>query len=186
MTTLENRPNTALLVVDVQNGVVAGAHRRDAAVGNIGSLVEKARRERVPVLWVQQTDDELAKGSEKWQIVPELAPHDAEPRIEKGYGDSFEETTLEAELSGLGVGRLFVVGAQTDACIRATLHGAFVRGYDTTLVSDAHTTEDLTEWGAPPPAQVIAHTNLYWAYETAPGRTAGTVETKEVDFGGTL
>ncbi|MFF7199987.1 cysteine hydrolase family protein [Streptomyces sp. NPDC008141] len=186
MTTLDNRPNTALLVVDVQNGVVAGAHRRDAAVGNIGSLVEKARRERVPVLWVQQTDDELAKGSEKWQIVPELAPHDAEPRIEKGYGDSFEETTLEAELSGLGVGRLFVVGAQTDACIRATLHGAFVRGYDTTLVSDAHTTEDLTEWGAPPPAQVIAHTNLYWAYETAPGRTAGTVETKEVDFGGTL
>ncbi|WP_433572905.1 isochorismatase family protein [Streptomyces sp. CA-251247] len=185
MTTLENRPNTALLVVDVQNGVVAGAHRRDAAVGNIGSLVEKARREGVPVLWVQQTDDELAKGSEKWQIVPELAPDDAEPRIAKGYGDSFEETTLEAELSGLGVGRLFVVGAQTDACIRATLHGAFVRGYDTTLVSDAHTTEDLTEWGAPPPAQVIAHTNLYWAHETAPGRTAGTVETEEVDFGGT-
>ena len=185
MTTLENRPNTALLVVDVQNGVVAGAHRRDAAVGNIGSLVERARREGVPVLWVQQTDDELAKGSEKWQIVPELAPDDAELRIEKGYGDSFEETTLEAELSGLGVGRLFVVGAQTDACIRATLHGAFVRGYDTTLVSDAHTTEDLTEWGAPPPAQVIAHTNLYWAHETAPGRTAGTVETEEVDFGGT-
>ncbi|MFD3440201.1 cysteine hydrolase family protein [Streptomyces sp. NPDC058685] len=184
MTTLENRPHTALLVVDVQNGVVAGAHQRDAAVGNIGSLVEKARRERVPVVWIQQTDDELAKGSEKWQIVPELAPDDAEPRIEKGYGDSFEETTLEAELSGLGVGRLFVVGAQTDACVRATLHGAFVRGYDTTLVSDAHTTEDLTEWGAPPPAQVIAHTNLYWAHETAPGRTAGTVETKEVDFGG--
>jgi hypothetical protein len=52
------------------------------------------------------------------------------------------------------------------------------------LVSDAHTTEDQTEWGAPPPDQVIAHTNLYWAYETAPGRTAGTVETKDVDFAG--
>jgi nicotinamidase-related amidase len=88
-------------------------------------------------------------------------------------------------LSGLGVGRLVVVGAQTDACIRSTLHGAFVRGYDATLVSDAHTTEDQTAWGAPPPDQVIAHTNLYWTYQTAPGRTAGTVETKDVDFGGT-
>ena len=86
-------------------------------------------------------------------------------------------------LSGLGVGRLFVVGAQTDACIRSTLHGAFVRGYDATLVGDAHTTEDLTAWGAPPPDKVIAHTNLYWSDQTAPGRTAGTVATGEVDFG---
>jgi len=87
-------------------------------------------------------------------------------------------------LSGLGVGRLVVVGAQTDACVRSTLHGAFVRGYDATLVSDAHTTEDQTAWGAPPPDQVIAHTNLYWTHQTAPGRTAGTVETKDVGFGG--
>ena len=71
------------------------------------------------------------------------------------------------------------------ACVRSTLHGALVRGYDATLVSDAHTTEDQTAWGAPPPDQVIAHTNLYWAYQTAPGRTAGTVKTKDVDFGST-
>ena len=87
-------------------------------------------------------------------------------------------------LSGLGVGRLVVVGAQTDACVRSTLHGAFARGYDAILVSDAHTTEDLSAWGAPPPDQVIAHTNLYWTDQTAPGRTAGTVETKDVDLGG--
>jgi len=140
MTTLDNRPNTALLVVDVQNGVVDGAHERDAVVANVGSVVEKH------------------------------------------YGDSFEDTTLETVLSGLGVGRLVVAGAQTDACIRSTLHGAFVRGYDATLVSDAHTTEDHSAWGAPPPDQVIAHTNLYWTYQTAPGRTAGTAKTKEVDF----
>jgi hypothetical protein len=78
---------------------------------------------------------------------------------------------------------LLVVGAQTDACVRSTLHGAFVRGYDTFLVSDAHTTEDLTRWGAPPPAQVIAHTNLYWGEQSAPGRTAATVPTDDVDFG---
>ena len=185
MTTLGNRPNTALLVVDVQNGVVEGAPERDTVVANVGSLVDKARRERVPVVWVQHSDEQLASGSDDWRIVPELAPADTEPLVEKSYGDSFEDTTLETVLSGLGVGRLVVVGAQTDACIRSTLHGAFARGYDAILVSDAHTTEDLTAWGAPPPEQVIAHTNLYWTHQTAPGRTAGTVKTKDVDFGGT-
>jgi nicotinamidase-related amidase len=183
MTTLENRPNTALLVVDVQVGVVAEALDRDTVVANVASLVEKARRERVPVVWVQHADEDIVKGTDGWNIVPELAPDDAEPLVQKNYGDSFEDSSLETALSDLGVGRLVVVGAQTDACIRSTLHGALVRGYDATLVSDAHTTEDLTEWGAPPPAQVIAHTNLYWSDQTAPGRTAGTVVTSDVDFG---
>ncbi len=184
MSTLASRPHTALLVIDVQNGVVHGAHQRETVVANVAGLVERARRERVPVVWVQHCDEQLAKGSDGWRIVPELAPGDAEPLVEKSYGDSFEDTTLETVLSGLAVGRLVVVGAQTDACIRSTLHGAFVRGYDTILVSDAHTTEDQTSWGAPPPDQVIAHTNLYWTYQTAPGRSAGTVETRNVDFGG--
>ena len=183
MTTLQNRPNTALLVIDVQNGVVEGAHERDAVVANVASLVERARRERVPVVWVQHSDDELVRGSDGWRLVPELAPGASEPLVEKHYGDAFEDTNLETVLSGLGVGRLVVAGAQTDECVRSTLHGAFVRGYDATLVGDAHTTEDLSAWGAPPPDQVIAHTNLYWSYQAAPGRTAGTVETKAVDFG---
>ncbi|GAC1486698.1 MAG: cysteine hydrolase family protein [Candidatus Limnocylindrales bacterium] len=183
MTTLKDRPKTALLVVDVQRGVVQANHERDAVVANVAQLVHKARRERIPVVWVQHSSEQLARGSEDWRIVPELTPDGAEPLVEKRYGDSFEETILESVLSGLGIGRLVVVGAQTDACIRSTLHGAIVRGYDATLVSDAHTTEDQSAWGAPPPDKVIAHTNLYWTYHTAPGRTAGTVATKDVDFG---
>ena len=147
-------------------------------MANVGGLVEKARREGVPVVWVQHWDDQLARGSEGWQIVPDLVPGEAEPLVEKNYGDAFEDTTLETVLGGLGVGRLVVVGAQTDWCIRSTLHGALARGYDATLVSDAHTTEDQTAWGAPPPEGVIAHTNLYWTHQTAPGRTAGTVDVR--------
>lgn len=184
MTTLPDRPNSALIVIDVQNEVVDGAHARDAVVANIAALVERARAARVPVVWVQHHGEHLARGSEAWQWVPELVPADAEPLVEKEYGDAFEATDLEQVLAGIGVGRLLVTGAQTDACVRSTLHGAFARGYDATLVGDAHTTKDLTEWGAPPPAQVIAHTNLYWSYQDAPGRTAGTVTTEEVDFGG--
>ncbi len=183
MTTLENRPNTALVVIDVQNGVVAGSHERDAVVGNVATLVARARQEHVPVVWVQHWDEGLERGSQAWDYVPELVRDEGEPWVEKHYGDAFEDTPLESVLAGLGVGRLVVAGAQTDACIRSTLHGAFTRGYDATLVSDAHTTEDLSAWGAPTPDKVIAHTNLYWSYQTAPGRTAAVVTTADADFG---
>jgi nicotinamidase-related amidase len=174
MTTLTNRKNAALLIIDVQKGVVEHAYHRNAVIANIGVLLDRARRELIPVVWVQHSD--------AWQIVPELIPGKTEALIEKNYGDAFENTNLEAVLSGFGVGKLFIVGAQTDACIRSTLHGALVRGYDVILVRDAHTTEDQSEWGAPPPEQVITHTNLYWTCQTAPGRTAGTVATHDIDF----
>ena len=182
MTTLPDRPNTALLVIDVQKGVVASAYDRDGVIANIGTLIDRARAENVPVIWVQHSDEELQRGSESWEYVPELVRRDDEPLVHKSYGDSFEDTDLEARLAERGVGRLVVTGAQTDACIRSTLHGAIVRGYDATLVGDAHTTEDLTAYGAPPPEQVIAHTNLYWKWQSAPGRSGGTVDTKEVSF----
>ena len=182
MPTLANRPNTALLVIDMQNGVLRNAYSLSAVVSNIDSLVQKARLEGVPVIWVQDADEQRLKGSDDWQIVSELKPVKSEPLVDKAYGDSFEDTTLESVLAELKVGRLVVVGAQTDACIRSTLHGAFARGYDVKLVSDAHTTEDHSKWGAPPPDKVIAHTNLYWTYQTAPGREAGTFATKDVEF----
>ena len=182
MTSLRDRPNTALLVVDVQNDVVANAHDRDEAIANINTLVGKARAEDVPVIWVQHSSDELPEGSDSWQYVPELQRLDSEPVVHKRYGDSFEDTTLESELAQRGVGQVVVTGAQTDACIRATLHGAFVRGYDTVLVSDAHTTEDFSEYGLPPADKVIAHTNMYWTWQEGPGRTASVVGAADVKF----
>ncbi|MGH9171180.1 MAG: isochorismatase family protein [Acidimicrobiales bacterium] len=182
MTTLSDRPNTALLVIDVQNAVVANAHNRDDVIANINFLVDKARIEDVPVIWVQHFDDNLQRDTQEWQYVPELLRHESEPLVHKSYGDSFEATDLETRLAERGVGRLVVTGAQTDACIRSTIHGGLVRGYDVTLVADAHTTEDLSEYGAPLPDKVIAHTNLYWDEQRAPGRIGGTAATAEVSF----
>ncbi len=166
----------------MQNDVVANAHQRDEVIANITTLIDKARAEQVPVIWVQHSDDDLPQNSDGWQYVPELQRQESEPLVHKKYGDSFEDTTLEAELAQRGVGRLVVTGAQTDACIRATIHGAFTRGYDTLLASDAHTTEDLSEYGLPPADKVIAHTNMYWSWQAAPGRTARVVETADVTF----
>ncbi|MBN9326844.1 MAG: cysteine hydrolase [Cellulomonas sp. 73-145] len=182
MSTLTGRDRTALVVVDVQNGVMAHAHDRDRVIANVRALVERARAQGVPVVWVQHSSQELQVGTQAWQYVSELVRQDSEPLVPKTYGDSFEETVLEAVLAEAGVGRLVVCGAQTDACVRSTIHGAFTRGYDVTLVGDAHTTEDLTAWGAPSPGDVVTHTNLYWSYQSAPGRTAAVVPTAEVSF----
>lgn len=182
MTTINDRPATALLIVDMQNGVIAGAVDRDGVIANINALVDEARANEIAVIWVQHSSDELPTGSEAWEYVPELIRREDEPLIHKRYGDSFEDTDLESELAVRGIGRLVVTGAQTDACIRSTLHGAFTRGYDTVLVSDAHTTEDLSGYGMPPPDKVIAHINMYWSYQTGPGRTASVVPTSDLTF----
>lgn len=182
MSTLSDRPNTALLVVDVQNGVVAEAHERDQVVANISTIVGKARAGGVPVVWVQHSSDNLAKDSDEWQFVPELTRDAAEALVHKTYPDSFEATDLEDVLARAGIGHVVVSGAQTDECIRSTIHGAMVRGYDVTLVGDAHTTEDFSEYGAPTPDKVIAHTNLYWQYHQAPGRTAAVQNSDELTF----
>ena len=184
ITTLSDRPNTALMVIDVQKGVVAGTHQLDVVVANISTLVDKAREEGVPIVWVQHSDEQLEMGSDAWEYVPELTRQESEALVHKTFADSFEDTDLAEVLAKAGVGRLVVSGAQTDECIRSTIHGAFVRGYDVTLVGDAHTTEDQSPWGAPTPDKVIAHTNLYWQNHTAPGRSAGVAETKEVTFSG--
>lgn len=182
MSTLESRPNTALLVIDVQNDVVGGAHDRDAVVGNIKTLVGKAREAERDIVWVAHSAESMPIDSDGWQYVPELVRQGPEPLVHKRYPDSFEDTELESVLAQRGIGRLVVAGAQTDECIRSTLHGAIARGYDAILVSDAHTTEDLSAYGAPTPDLVIAHTNLYWSNHEAPRRAAGTTSTAEADF----
>jgi nicotinamidase-related amidase len=182
MTTLHNRTATALVIIDVQVGVVGAAHQREAVITNIQRLLTAARAAGTPVIWVAHSEEQMPIGSDAWQYVPELVRLESEPLVHKLYGDSFEGTSLEEALAAAKVGHLVVVGAQTDACIRSTIHGAFTRGYDVTLVSDAHTTEDMSEWGAPPPDVIIKHTNMYWGFQSAPGRTARVLETSAVRF----
>ncbi|GAA1497618.1 isochorismatase family protein [Paeniglutamicibacter kerguelensis] len=183
MATFDDRQNTALLVIDTQIDVVKDGYERDAVLGNIRALVDAARSAGTPVIWVQHSDPELKRGTPGWEIVPELDPRESEALVHKNYGDSFEATDLEAVLAAAEVGHLVVAGAESDACIRSTIHGAFTRGYDVTLVGDAHTAGDRSQWGAPPPEAVIAHMNLYWQFQSAPERTAAVAKTGDVAFG---
>ena len=131
----------ALVVVDVQVGVVGGAWEVDRVVGNVARAVDRAREAGVPVVWVQHQDDELVPGTEPWRLVPQLVPADGEPLVPKAYNSSFERTSLDDELGRLGVAHVALAGAATNWCVRATAYAALERGYDLTLVEDAHTTD---------------------------------------------
>jgi nicotinamidase-related amidase len=179
MTTL-GRSKSALLVIDVQNQVVEGAFNKDQVIAQINAAVAKARAAGVPVVWVQHSDDWMAIDSDDWQIVPQLSPAEGEPRVRKLYRNSFEATDLEDVLAGLGVGHVYVCGAQTNNCVRFTSHGALDRGYDVTLLMDAHTTTDFEFGGKNVSAEVLVDDLNASFYENdLPGRKGIAMKVEE-------
>lgn len=182
MATIRTTGKPALLVIDVQNGVVARAHDRDAVVANIRQLADRANTDEVPVFYVQHEAEDLVRESESWQLVPELAPQEADHHIYKRYNDAFADTDLEAQLAELGVSLVYVTGAATNACVRSTVYGAMNRGYDVTLVSDAHTTDDISWEGIEISAQsMIDDLNLTMQFIEHPGVDVTSIPTAQVD-----
>lgn len=183
MSTLTDRNNSALLVIDVQVGVMAEAFERDSKIANMAKAIDKARAEGVPVIWIQHSDEELVLESAEWEIVPELSPLPSETKVRKTVRSSFVDTNLEDVLSSLGVSHLYVCGAETNNCVRHTCHTALEMGYDLTLISDAHTTTGF-EWNGyiVDAARVIDEQNTNFMGYSLPGRTAQAVSVTELSF----
>jgi nicotinamidase-related amidase len=184
MATIRKGNKTALMVVDVQVGVIKNAWEPERIVHNICIAVEKARSQGIPVIWVQHSDDELKYQSPEWELAPELAPLATETRLYKHFNSSFEETRLEEILSRLEVSHIVLAGAATNWCIRATAYGALDRGYDLTLIKDAHTTENMDfEDGVQVKAEhIIRDLNVAMNWLSYPGRVNRDVAAKDIDF----
>lgn len=184
MATVHAGNKTALVVVDVQVGVMAEAWQAGPVAARVARAVDRARDAGVPVVWVQHTSDQLPTGSPPWQWVPELVPRDGEPRIHKRFNSSFEDTELDALLARLGVSHIVLAGAATNWCIRATAYGALDRGYDLTHVSDAHTTGTLRlDGGVTIEAEpIIQDLNIAMQWLTYPGRKNTTATAEQVEF----
>ncbi len=184
MTPIFKQNNPALIIVDVQVGVVENAWDAPRIIGNIAHAVERARKQSVPVIWVQHSDDDLVQGSDEWQWVPELQPREGELRIYKHFNSSFEETALKDELAKLNVTHIVLAGAATNWCIRATAYGALERGYDLTLLKDAHTTKDtdLGDGTKIDASHIVIDLNIAMTWLSYPGRVNGTAKAEEVDF----
>jgi nicotinamidase-related amidase len=179
---------TALVVIDVQNSVMADAWQSDEVVARISTLIARAKDEGVPVIYIQHEADDLPRGSDGWQIVEAIRPGDDDIVVAKRFQDSFAETTLREKLDGLGIGHLVITGAATDWCVRATTIRALVEGFDMTLVEDAHTTGDtefdMTDGEKVPISakQVIAHTNMCLFGVEYPGVTSSIIPHDKVEF----
>lgn len=184
MATIRAGSKAVLLVVDVQVGVMRSAWNAAQVIHNIHVAVEKARAQGAPVIWVQHADDELVSGSADWQIVPELLPAPGEARIQKQFNSAFEQTALEQTLAQLDAARIVLAGAATNWCIRATAYGALERGYDLTLLQDAHTTEtlELDNDIRIEAEDIIRELNIAMTWLSYPGRANSAVSIDQVDF----
>jgi nicotinamidase-related amidase len=172
---------SALLVVDVQNDVVAGMPGRDELIATIAFLVARARAAGRPVVWVQHVDEDLPRGSEAWQIVPELRPRDGEPVVEKHHRSAFGDTGLGDLLRGYGIERLVLVGAQSAFCVDMAGKHALAEGFDVTWVSDGHGNGDQeTADGIVSDATVRALLNRTWSSLRHPGRAVEVVTSHDV------
>jgi nicotinamidase-related amidase len=182
--TVRQGNQVVLVVVDVQVGVLAETWDAERIIGNVARAVERARTDGVPLVWVQHSDDEVPYGSEQWQWTPGVAPAEGEPVVQKHHNSSFEETDLDAELARLGATHIALAGAATNWCIRATAYGALDRGYDLTLVEDAHTTETIELEGGRriEASAVIDELNTVMRWVSYPGRTSRTAASEHLDF----
>lgn len=181
MCTISGRNLSALLVIDVQVDVVTGCFEAEKRTANIVNLVSFARANSIPVIWVQHNDEELVQGSAGWQLVESLVPLASEAIIHKNYRSSFEATNLDEVLAELNVGHLIMCGAQSNYCVRNTLHAAIERGYDVTLIADAHTTcDEYADDQVIPGANIVNELNQVSGYYELPGRLLQTKLTSEL------
>ncbi len=172
------------MIVDVQAGVMHECHDAAQTIANVARTVQRARAAQVPVIWVQHENDELKRDSDAWQWVSELVPAAGEVRIYKKFNSAFEQTDAEEVLARLGATHIVLAGAQTNWCIRASAYAALERGYDLTLVKDAHTTSDLdlgngTKIDA---ATVVHDLNATMKWLEYPGRRNSIAAADEVVF----
>ena len=151
--------DTALVIIDVQKGLIGEAYQGDEVLEHINILLAKARASGTPVIYVQHDGPRghgLEVGTDGWQISPVIAPQESEPIVHKRASDAFHSTSLRQELDRRHIRNLIVAGGETQYCIDTTVRRATTYSYEVTLVGDAHTTcgcDTLTS------AQIIAFYN---------------------------
>ncbi len=177
------KTQTALLIIDVQQGLFDEAYEEDSAVlKRIEGLRQQARDQRIPVLYLQHNGGPghpLEKGIPGWQIHPLVQPHAEDIVLDKRASDSFYETPLHEKLQALAINRLVVTGAMTEFCVDATCRRAASLNYTVCLVADGHLTGDN---GVLTAAQIVAHHNHLLAELAHPTHPITVLPAAEIQF----
>jgi nicotinamidase-related amidase len=170
-----------MLVIDAQNVILKDCYQRDQKLTKISKAIDYCRQNQTPVVWIQHSDSDIAQGSAEWEIVPELKPLQGESLVQKHYRSSFVDTDLHETLQNMQIGHLIIAGAESNNCVRHTIHSALDLGYDVTLLGDAHTAVSF-EWGGMvvDAEKVIDEQNLNFMNYQLPGRSAKVVKVADL------
>ena len=174
--------DTALLVIDVQSGLMEEVYQPDELLDTVKGLLERARSSDTPVVYVQHdgpVGDSLEAGTSGWQIHPRIAPREGETVVRKQSPDAFHATSLQAELARRNIKRLVIVGAQTEVCVESTARRAVSQGYDVVLAADAHATADRETLSA---EQIVAFTNEVLHGHRAGDHVVRVLPASEISF----
>ena len=179
-----SEPRSALLVIDVQQGLCEGAQQPfelDAVIERINALAAAARAAHMPVIFIQHEGKAgyLEHGTPGWQLHRGLRVEPADLRLRKTATDSFHRTELQEVLERHEVDSLVVCGMHTEFCVDTTIRRALALGYPVVLAADAHTSEGSAVLA---PAQVIAHHNDVLSNITSFGPRVRPVATADVRF----
>ena len=173
----------AILVIDMQRGLVLGAYRQNELLATVNGLIERGRAAGVPIVFVQHnhaTFEPMMRGSRGWEIFDELDRQPDDPVVEKEACDAFYETSLDAVLKNLGARELLITGLQTEYCVDTACRTALSHGYDVVLVEDGHSTGDSDM----PAADIVRHHNAVLANMVHPSAQIRVLAASEVPVGG--
>jgi len=173
----------AILVIDMQRGLVLGCYRQDELVGTVNELIRRAREAGVPVVFVQHnhaTFEPMMRDARGWQIFEELDRQADDLVVEKEACDAFYGTALEEALRTMGVSELVIAGLQTEFCVDTTARMALSLGFDVTVVADGHSTGDSHM----PAADVVAHHNAVLANVVHPQSSIQVKPVAEISLSG--
>jgi nicotinamidase-related amidase len=149
LTTLD--PKTALIVVDLQKGIVGSSfvHPIAGVIERTVALLDEFRRHDLPVVLVNvagvapgRTEQARHKTPfpDGWtDLIPELRRQPSDIVITKLTWGAFVNTGLEARLKALGVTQVVITGVATGTGVEATARQAYEHGFNVTLALDAMT-----------------------------------------------
>jgi nicotinamidase-related amidase len=177
---------TAVLVIDVQQGLCEGpgaAFDCEGTISRINRVAREARGAGVPVIFIQHESCTglLEHGSEAWQLARGLEVGQDDLSVRKSTPDSFLRTELSNLLETHGIGQLVICGMHSEFCVDTTTRRALALGYPVILVADAHTTAGN---GTLTPQQVICHHNDTLTNITSFGPRVTAVASSELRLAG--
>ncbi len=155
----------AMLVIDMQVGLLSGAPKHDlpGVIDRINRLAAKVRDQSGTVIFVQHcgdNGDDFEPQTPGWSLLPELVRDPADVVVRKTMNDPFAGADLPARLDAIAPDRILVTGWATDLCVDATVRSAVSHHHNVVVVTDAHTLSDRPHLDA---IGVIRHHHWVWS-----------------------